>query len=177
MVAVAGTLGGIWMGHILGRRAARADRLIELERAAIADTREWLLDVLDVLAAAADRNWWSVRRRGRALRDKRYPRNYPELIVDDQLLEELTVTLPAAYEALPRVPRELAAQVGSIKFIVNRAMLAQERELERTGSPKVASADQQRRLAESAERIQRRTDSIRGWRRIALGIRTVVPWP
>jgi hypothetical protein len=177
LIAVVGTLGGILLGHVLGQRAARRDRQVALDRSAIADTRDWLLDLLDVFASAADRDWWATWRHGRATRRRRYPHQYVELIADDQLVEELAETLPAAYEALPRVPRELAARAGQIRFVVNRAMLEQERELEKSGRLRIASNAQQLRLVAAAERIEARTRQLRGQSRILFVLRTLVPWP
>lgn len=177
LFAVGGTLGGIWLGHVLGQRSARRDRLAALDRSAIADTRDWLLDLLDVFASASDGDWWTTWKQGRAIRRKRYPRQYIELVADDQLIDELATTLPEAYEALPRVPRELAARAGAIRFVVNRAMLEQERELARSGRPRIASDSQQIRLVEAAERIEERTRQIRGRSRFVFVLRTLVPWP
>lgn len=177
VIAVAGTLGGIWLGHVLGQRADRRDRLAALDRSAIADTREWLLDLLDVFASAAERNWWTTWKHGRAIRGKRYPRHYLQLIADEQLIYELTETLPAAYEALPRVPPELAGRTRSIQFVVNRAMFEQERELARSGRPRLASEAQQKRLIAAAARIEARTRRLQGGSRLAFVLRTFVPWP
>jgi hypothetical protein len=143
---------------------------------AIADTRDWLLDLLDVFGSAAERDWLTTWRNGRAVRSKRYPRHYVELIADDQLIYELTETLPAAYEALPRVPPELAARTKNIQFVVNRAMFEQERELERSGRPRLASDGQQKRLIAAAARIEARTRRLQGGSRLAFVLRTLVPW-
>jgi hypothetical protein len=174
-LAVAGTLGGIWLGHWLGRRSARDERLRDLERLAISDTREWLLDVLDILSAAAARDWWNVWQRGREIGGRRYPTQFPELIADDSLIDELSTTLPEAVEALPRVPRELNARLNGIKYLVNRAMLDQERSLEKTGQARTSSEPQRRRLLEAVERIQRRTHQLNGWQRWRFILQTLLP--
>lgn len=174
-VAAAGTLGGTWLGHSLGRRAARDERLKDLERSAIADTREWLVDILDIVSAAAARDWWRVWQKGRAFGDRRYPRQLPELIADDALIDELATTLPAAFEALPRVPPDLSSRLRGIQYLVNRNMLDQERTLERTGRSRIASEQQQRRLLEAAEHIQRTTERHNGWRRWRFVVLTLLP--
>lgn len=175
-VAVVGTLGGIWLGHWLGRRSTRADRFQDLERLAISDTREWLVDVLDVLSAAAERDLWKVWRLGRAIRDKSYSRQLVELISDEELVEELATTLPEAYEALPRVPSRLSGRLTAIRYRVNRAMLEQEKSVVTTGKARYATQAQEARLLEAAERIQRRTNSMRGWDRLRFLAWAFAPW-
>jgi hypothetical protein len=181
IAGIAGTalasLGGIWLGHWLGHRASRDERLRQLELSAVADTREWLLDIVDTFGLAVNRKWVRVWIRGTRSELKRYPHNMPQLIVDPELLKELTTTLPEGYEAFPRVSRALADRLNAIRWVIQKAMMEQEREIAKTGRPRLATPDQEQMLIESAERIQRRTEELRRMSNLRILLRTYLPRP
>lgn len=58
--------------------------------------------------SVVDRDWGRGQRAKLAWEQKRYPWALPELLAGDEIVRELTETVPAAVEALPRVPRALS---------------------------------------------------------------------
>lgn len=109
-------VGAAALAYRLGRGAAEEDRVRAVESSALAETRSWLLDAIEVIDAAAQRDWGRLRRLAAKREDVRYERQLAELIADDSLLDMLCEVLPSAYEQLPRVSapvRERVAQLGA----------------------------------------------------------------
>ena len=101
----------------------------------------------------------------------------PQLIVDPELLKELTTTLPEGYGAFPRVSEALADRVNGIRWVIQKAKLEQEREIARTGRPRLATPDQEQMLIESADRIQRRTEELRRMSNLRVLLQSYLPRP
>lgn len=138
----------------IGRRASDpAER--ELQLAAIADTRDMLLDMLSIVQAMARRDWSAAARAAEVWQGKRYPRADPDLIADGDLVAALTGTVPDAIAHGVTVPRDLADELERVSNVIRRAMTRQERRVMADGAPR-------RITPEDADRLRAAGDRIRG---------------
>ncbi len=95
------------------------------DRQAIEDTFDQVLDALAMIESMVDRDWGRAQRAKLAWEERRYRWALPELLAGEDLVLQLSETVPAVVEALPRVPRQLRARLGHVSNVVRAARRAQ----------------------------------------------------